>query len=516
MPKLNNTQKTIRNSAVSVIAQICTVLLQYINRRVFVCFLDIEYLGYHSLFGSVFSLLSIAELGISSIFGFQLYKEIVNDNKDEIGKLMYIYKWMYRIVALTVLLLGVICYFFLPFFVKDASVDWDYLHIVYWLQLASVVFGYFLNYKRTLFIASQQEYKCVQVDLTVSAVIQVVQLVTLYLWRNYIIYLCVQLSTSVISNIVISIKYNKSFPGLNKKYDVSMEYIKSRNMFADLRDVLIHRISYAIYGGVDNVVISAVCGVRMVALYGNYFVIQKGVMQILFYKLLDPVQATIGNIVYSDRSKEDLWAQFRMFDVFSFFFATYIGIGFYVFFQPFIQVWMGKEYLLSETFVALLSITLYFWAVWEIVYKYRCVFGDYKQDRWMMVLSAVLNVAVSIPGAKMWGISGVQLGTLIAFFPIAYGRIRFVIKNYFNQSIKRFVMRHLGLFVIVVLEAVICKYICDRFEVSVLGFAERTLVILSFPTLINCILFSQNRDYRRLLNYMHTILNRYVLRIKEK
>ena len=134
----------------------------------------------------------------------------------------------------------------------------------------------------------------------------------------------------------------------------------------------------------------------------------------------------------------------------------------------------------------------------------------------MMVLSAVLNVAVSIPGAKMWGISGVQLGTLIAFFPIAYGRIRFVIKNYFNQSIKRFVMRHLGLFVIVVLEAVICKYICDRFEVSVLGFAERTLVILAFPTLINCILFSQNRDYRRLLNYMHTILNRYVLRIKEK
>lgn len=116
----------------------------------------------------------------------------------------------------------------------------------------------------------------------------------------------------------------------------------------------------------------------------------------------------------------------------------------------------------------------------------------------------------------MWGISGVQLGTLIAFFPIAYGRIRFVIKNYFNQSIKRFVMRHLGLFVIVVLEAVICKYICDRFEVSVLGFAERTLVILAFPTLINCILFSQNRDYRRLLNYMHTILNRYVLRIKEK
>ena len=508
---LNNTQKTIRNSAVSVIAQICALILQYANRKVFVLFLDIEYLGYHSLFTSVFSLLSVAELGISGIFAFHLYKEVADRNTEEIGKLMYLYKWMYRIVAGVIVIGGVICYYFLPYFVKDASASLDYLRLIYSLQLSSVIFGYFLMYKRTLYVATQQEYKCVQIDLAVSVVIQILQLAALAAFRNYIIYLSIQLSTSVISNIIISYKYNKDFPELKKRYNVSKEYIKSRNMFADLRDIIIHRISYAIYGGADDVIISSILGVRMVGLFGNYIVIQKGVMQLLFYKLLDPVQATIGNIVHSDRNKDELWSQFEMLDVFSYFFATYIGIGFYTLYQPFISIWMGREYQLPDQFVLCFSITIYLWAVWEIVYKYRNAFGDYKQDRWMMLLSAVLNIGISIPGARLWGVTGVQLGTLISFFPIAYGRIRFVVGNYFGRSIGKYFLKHFVLMLFAAAEAFLCRYICDMFDVSIPGILLRCLVILVLPTVFNCALYSRNENYKRLTRFMKTIISSYIL-----
>ena len=74
-------------------------------------------------------------------------------------------------------------------------------------------------------------------------------------------------------------------------------------MFSDISNFIVHQISYAVYGGTDNIIISAFCGIRNVALYGNYILVQTGVMQICFYKLLNPVQATIGNIVYSNRKK---------------------------------------------------------------------------------------------------------------------------------------------------------------------------------------------------------------------
>ena len=513
---MDNTQKTIKNSAISVAAQILTLLLQFINRRVFVIFLDIEFLGYQTVFSNVFSILSVAELGIGSIISFQLYKEVVNKNETEIGKLMYLYKWLYRLVACFVTVAGFICFFFLPIFVRDAKASWDYLYCIYFLQLAGVVSGYFLSYRRTILIATQQEYKCIQVDLCTNVIVQTLQLVTLAIFRNYIIYLVISLSTGLISNIWIYRKTNQEFPFLKGRYRITKEDIRKRKIFSDMGNFLFHQICYTVYGGTDNIVISAFCGIRNVALYGNYNVVKVGVMQVLFYRLLNPVQATIGNIVYSERPKKELWKQFEILDVFSFFFATYIGLGFFLFYQPFIQLWMGKEYLLDDAFVILFSMSIYFGAVWEVIYKYRSVFGDYKQDRWFMFLSALLNIGISIPGAIIWGIPGVQLGTLIAFLSIAYGRIRFVVKNYFEQSIRKYLLKHLMLFLAVSIEGIICYLLVYRLPVSFVGIMFRVLAWLIIPGTINVVLFWKNRSFKEMVAYLRRILNIILTKVKIK
>lgn len=504
---MNNAEKTIKNSFISVIAQVITLLLQFVNRRVFIIFLDIEFLGYQTLFSNVFSLLSVAELGIGNIIAFQLYEEIVNENTEEIGKLMYLFKQLYRFVAVIVLVAGIGCSFLLPTFVKDATASWSYLTLIYYLQLASVVTGYFLSYKRTIFIATQQEYKCVQIDLYTNAVIQVVQLALLAVFHNYIVYLCLQLSTNLLSNLWISYKANKEYPYLNKKYSITKEEISKRNLFQEIKNFLVHQICYIIYGGTDNIIISAFCGVRTVALYGNYVVVQKGVMQLFFYKLLNPVQATLGNIIYGERRKEDLWKQFQMLDVFSFYFATYIGLGFWIFYQPFIQVWLGKEYLLDNLFVAIFSATIYLGAVFEIVYKYRTAFGDFAQDRNFMLISAFLNVLISIPGAKLIGVEGVQIGTFIAFIPIALGRIRFVVKNYFGQSLMKYLVKHTALFCVAILEGGICYLLLNHAEVSVEGFILRGFVWFIVPTLINTIIYCRSPHFLQLLIQIKKIVS---------
>ena len=494
---MSNSEKVLKNSLLSVIGQLTTLVFQFINRAVFVIYLDIELLGYQSLFSNVFGFLSLAELGIGNIIAFHLYKEIVHNNRDEIGKLMCLFKWLYRLVASVVFVSGITCYFLLPYFVKNENVSWNYVCIIYFMQLGAVILGYFLSYKRTIFIASQQEYKCVITDVGVSFWVQIIQLACLAVFKNYLLYLSVQLST----NIIISIRYNKEFPYLKNKYNITKSYIKKRNLFADIRDILFHKICYAVYGCTDNIIISIFCGVRSVALYSNYVMIQIGVMSVLFYKLLNPVQATIGNIVYSDRPKEELWEQFKILDVFSFFFATYIGLGFLVFYQPTISLWLGSEYLLSDLFVFIFSVNIYLGAVWEIVYKYRTCFGDYKQDRFCMFLSAVLNIIVSIFGAKYFGIEGVIIGTVFAFLPIAYGRIRFVVKNYFSQSIYKYLLKHFILFLIAFIEGGVCYSLCKNVSLDVNGILERVLVWLFVPLFVNCLIYWNNPYFRKMLNY---------------
>ena len=187
--------KTLKNGLITLLGQILTLLLQFINRRVFVLFLDIEYLGYHSVFGNIFTLLSVAELGIGEVISFHLYREIVTGNKREIGKLMYLYKWIYRVIATVVAVFGIIISVFIPYIVNDAKNSFKYLYIVYYIQLLSVVLGYCLSYRRTIFTADQKEFKNVEIDLLVYLLMQIVQIAALIIFRNYIVYLSIQLSS---------------------------------------------------------------------------------------------------------------------------------------------------------------------------------------------------------------------------------------------------------------------------------------------------------------------------------
>ena len=501
-----NTEKTLKNSIISIISEVLSLLLSFAGRRIFVHFLDIEFLGYQSLFGNIFSLLSVAELGIGSIISFHLFKELAEDNREEIGKLMYLYKWIYRLIAAVVLTLGLICAFAVPYIAKGATASRGYLYTIYFMQLGNIVAGYFLSYRRAIYIANQKEYKCVQVDLYKTLVIQIVQVASLALFRSYLIYLSIQIAGSIAANVIIAHGTNRDYPYLNQKYEITLSDLRRRNMFSDVRNFIVHKICNAIYGGTDNIIISAFCGVRMVALYGNYYLLQTGVLQILFYKLLNPVRATIGNIIYGNRSKAELWGQFEIFDVFSFFFASYIALGFLLFFQPAIQIWMGKQYLLPMSFVAAYSFTIYFGAVWELVYKYRSVFGDYAQDRNCMLLSAILNIAVSVTLVRVWGVTGVQLGTLAAFFPIAYGRIRFVVRGFFGKSIRKYLTRHALLSLAVLAEALLAYVLTKNAPITVLGLARRAAVWAVLPGAVGVLIYGKSPYFKGLCQYFKNAL----------
>lgn len=501
-----NIEKTLKNSVISVIGQACTLLLQFVNRRIFIIFLEIEFLGYQSLFSNIFSLLSVAELGIGNIITFHLFKELAQDNKDEIGKLMYIYKWVYRLVALIVLIVGGICYFFLPYIIKNPTQSWSYLHQIYVIQLGSIVLGYFLSYRRIIYIANQKEYQCLQIDLYTAICVQIVQIMALAIFKNYLLYIVIQLSSSLISNMIISHKAICDYPYINKRYRITKSDIRRRKLIPDIKNFLVHKLCYAIYGGTDNVIISAFCGIREVALYGNYFLLQKGIMQMLFYRMLNPVQATIGNIIYSNRPKKELWKQFQVLDVFSHFFASYIGIGFLVFFQPAIRIWMGEDYLLPFSFVVVYSATIYFEAVWEIIYKYRSVFGDYAQDRNCMIVSAVINIVISIVGAHFLGVVGVQIGTFIAFFPIAYGRIYFIVKKYFCQSQWNYIGKHTLLSGVTFCEGLLCYILTEKLNVTIMGLIMRILIWVVVPLVGNFLIYWKNPHFKEMCVYIKRII----------
>ncbi len=72
----SRTARSVQNIIYSVIGQSVALLLSFILRIVFVRTLSNEYLGVDSLFTSLVTVLSLAELGVGSAINFSLYQPL--------------------------------------------------------------------------------------------------------------------------------------------------------------------------------------------------------------------------------------------------------------------------------------------------------------------------------------------------------------------------------------------------------------------------------------------------------
>ena len=71
--KINRTKNAARNMMMGFINKIIVLLLPFVVRTAFIYSLGAEYLGLNSLFSSILSVLSVAELGFSSAVVFSMF-----------------------------------------------------------------------------------------------------------------------------------------------------------------------------------------------------------------------------------------------------------------------------------------------------------------------------------------------------------------------------------------------------------------------------------------------------------
>ena len=115
------TRYSIINMLVNIGGQFLTMLLSFIGRMVFIRCLSAAYLGVNGLFTDVLSILNFAELGIGTAMVFSMYEPAARDDTQKLARLMNLYKWMYRAVAASVLLFGLVLLPFLPHLIKGGE-----------------------------------------------------------------------------------------------------------------------------------------------------------------------------------------------------------------------------------------------------------------------------------------------------------------------------------------------------------------------------------------------------------
>lgn len=498
-------KNAIRNVMFSLMSAIVSLALTLVNRKVLLEYLGTEMLGYESLFTNVFSILSLSEMGASVVIAYQLYKSVSDNDIQETNTLVSMYKYLYRFIGGIVAILGIILFFFLDRIVTGQTASWDFIQKIYLIQLVATVASYFMTYNRMLYIANQKEFVITKIEMVLNFVAQVLKILVIAVWQSYIAYLIITVGKNVLVNGMVQIKAKKDYVEY-VECPVKIEDFTKRGIFRDMYNFLGQKIASILYYNTDNLLISMLLGINIVGLYSNYYTIKTQVFR-LTVKLFNPIQATIGNYINSKEKEESLFL-FNTLDIISYAFALVFSCCLYNLFQPFITLWYGEEFLLSDVVVGLITLNAYIETLREIPYYFRSAFGQYEVDRKYVAIGAGANIVLTLCLGGIIGLEGVLIGTVIGMLFLWHGVIFFLFKNYFGKNVRLYYRKHYVLGIFSVFFIIVSDYICDKIPITTLGLVARGCICVGISLCGVVIIFQRTREFRQLLNYGRKLLKR--------
>lgn len=496
----------LRNSLYSILSFVFISLLSIFVRKQFTEYLPIELLGIEGLFTNVVSILSLAELGISSVINYSLYKALASNDKNEINIIMNIYRYLYSCVGCFVLFIAVILYFFLPLLLKnDVNISWDYIRLVYFIQIFTILSTYFIAYKRSLFSADQKDYKCIKIDTICKSLDNIVRIVAIIFFKSYVLYALSTLFFNILANVIIAHNVDKNYKFITKQ-KITLDDIRSRNLFRDIKNIIIHKIAGILYSGSDSIIVTFLLNLKIAGQMSNYLLIHNGVYSVLS-KVFQGIIPSIGNLIYTE-SKEKSFKVYKTLDLLYTLFGAYICCMYILFFQKFILLFFGKEFLLPESYVWLLALNVFFAMQFENACNYRNTYGSFEKDRLYMVLSAVSKVVIAMLLIKEYGIAGLMIGTIAGLAFIIYGRIIIVFKYILNQSISKYLFRHLIYSAIIVAEILLLRQVIAFIDMplSYTSLVLEVMLATIFMIVVNIIIFYKTEEFEDLLSYVANMI----------
>ena len=404
------TGKSYKNIILGLSTQVITIITMFVIRTFFIKYLGADYLGISALFTNILAIFSLAELGIGQAITFNLYKLIIKDNIQGIKSLMYLYKKLYIGIFLIISIAGLLTMPFINSLVGENNINSN-IYIIYLLFVLNSASSYILIYKSTYIIAKQENYIINKVNCVVLLINSIVQIILLVLFKSYIIYLIVQVSTTIIQNLYVSKKADKLYPYLKEKNIVQLNKEERKKIFSNVKILMIYKIGTVSLNSTDNIIMAKLISLISVAKYSNYNLI-FGAVNTFISTIFLALTASVGDLNASDdiEKKKEI---FNVINFMSFWLYGVCSIILYMVIDKFIIIWIGKEFLLGKVVVLIIVINFYLAGSLFVTYTFRQTMGLFVYGKYRPIISAFLNLIISIFLARKIGVSGVLLGTLI-------------------------------------------------------------------------------------------------------
>lgn len=487
----------LKNTTLAFLGNAVTIAVNFVVQRMFVDALGIEYVGVNSVLNSIVAILAMADLGLSGAIIFHLYKPLHDREYSKAMGWLKFYRRANHIIALLMVVIACILTFFVPVFVSGNIIS-ENVYVVFWLLVASMLFNYLLSYKKALLQADQKSYIISAVHIIYTLAVGAGQILILTLSGSFYLFLGIVVILRLVENIILNRIIAKKYGSLLKSSDNSTLTTNERkDVSKRMRASVFHSVAGYIVNGTDNLILSQVVSVFFVGLFANYYMVINAI-HVVVMQVFSANTATIGHRLVEKDYKGSLILVKRLMFANSWL-ATWLAISLYCVISPFVQLWLGPDYVIGDSVILVLCISFYLTLVRLGVSSVKTAGGVVYEDRFVPIVEAILNLILSIVLGIAWGAIGVFLGTILSTLLLhLYSYPKYVFKLILRTSptlyLKLFI-RYAAVFVGALLFAFCIKRVIPPMgaltEFILLGF-----ICLIVSALIWWIIFAKTEEMR--------------------
>lgn len=466
------------NVKYGVISQIIKILLQFAVRRTFIYYLGVELLGVHSLFTSILSMLAMTELGVGSAVAFSLYKPLAQNDTSKVTAIMCLFRKVYRVIGAIILFAGCII---LPFIheIVNTTTDIPYLEVMFFIVLLKTSLTYLLfAYSQTLLIAAECKYKVDKIISIFNIITSLGEILIILLTQNFILYLLVEMVCLILQQFLIYRKTCNQFPKIMNLRDAKLDKEERREIWKNVYGLSISKISGAVLGSIDSVVISVFISTTIVGYFVNYTLVQTAATTIISIAFTS-VTANVGR-----KFAENTIIQSHLYLMF---FMNFIICGtcvilYFVLINDFITLFFGNELLLSFDVVCAISLNMFISYMSLSIQVFKDASGIFWYGKYRPLATCILNVAFSLLLVRPLGITGVVLATALSRILTTFWFDPYLVFKYaFSGGVKRYFFVYGYYSLLVFVSASILRFIFTLplfASITVSSFIVKTIIAL--------------------------------------
>lgn len=499
-------EKSVRNIAVGFINRVVWIGFPFIFRTIIIYVLGKEYLGLNNLFSSILEVLNVADIGLGNAIQASIYKPIANKEYDKVSALLKLYRNIYRIIGISIIVISLGLLPFLKYFINGSYPSNVNIYILFMLYAINSALSYtFFAYSSILINANQRMDLTSSVALVSKIITSVLQLISLLYFKDITLYVLCNVLCTAMQNVLNYLVIKKYFSQYSCTGQVDKE--EKGKLFKDVVGLIMQKVGNTLSLSFDTIVISSFLGLADVAIYSNYNFVTSSVgafLDLVFSSII----ASIGNSIVEE-STEKNEKDFDDFSFLNFWLVGWCTICISCMIQNFEWIWTSGTIMSTNLVAILIAFKFYTTYIRKIVNTYKDALGLWYIDKFRPLIGGIFNLIFNIILVKLIGISGVIISTILSYVIIEIPwENHTLFKHYFKSNVKQYYINYIYIALCTILAGVITYLICRPFGYEFADMCIRLVICIIIPNLLFVLLNYKRPQFQAVIRLKKLILKK--------